>query len=257
MIKLNKNGIEYYAFHNFTKENIIHGFPNRKNGYSKEAYSSLNFSYSHCDDEEGVKKNYEKLANAFSIDSYHYGKQTHSKNVTLIDENTTEIFFQDNDGFVSDLDTTLFTYHADCGSVFIYDLKKDCFGMLHSGWRGTSLNITKNALSLMIEKYGSNPEDIIIGIGPSICYDCFEVDLDVAQIFIDKGYIDFVKYKCKTDKYYVDIKNILKAQCLEMGVPLKNIEIASQCTMCDEEEFFSHRRSGINRGTHIGFIKKR
>ena len=37
----------------------------------------------------------------------------------------------------------------------------------------------------MIETFNSNPEDIIVGIAPSIGSCCYEVGKDVAQHFLD------------------------------------------------------------------------
>ncbi|MFV0518673.1 MAG: peptidoglycan editing factor PgeF [Lachnospirales bacterium] len=257
MLKLKKGDIEYYAFNNFTNHNIVHGFPNRKNGFSKGDFASLDFSYSNSEDTEAVKNNYIKLSNTFEITDYVYGKQIHTKNVSVITEEEEEFFFKNNDGFVCDCNKTLFTYHADCGSVFLYDVITDVFGLLHSGWRGTALNITKEALNIMIGEFGCRASDIIVGVGPSICYECFEVDRKVAKTFIKEGYKTLVKYDNYKDKYFVDIKNIIKTQCMDMGIPMENIELAQECTLCNENEFFSHRRSGTNRGTHIGFLKKR
>ncbi len=257
MLKLNKNGIEYYAFENFTKANIEHGFPNRKNGYSKNYFSSLNFSYSMGDDENNVNKNYSKVFDAFNINISAKGEQTHSNNVRVATIDNNVNIYKDTDGFVTDDDIALFTFHADCGSVFMYDTKNEVFGLVHSGWRGTTLKIAEVALNKLINNFNSSPKDILIGIGPSICYDCFEVDFDVANEFINLGYTKFTKYSSVKNKYFIDIKNILKQQCLDIGIPSQNIEVSNLCTMCLEDEFFSHRRDGLNRGTHLSFIKKR
>lgn len=257
MIKQNKNGIEYYVFENLTKANVTHGFPNRKNGFSVNEFSSLNFSYSVGDDSENLKKNYEKLFETFEIENHAKAKQTHSNHIQVVAKENNIDFFEDIDGFVSDDDITLITYHADCGSIFIYDTKKDVFAILHSGWVGTSKNIIGEALKILINEFDSNPKDILVGIGPSICKNCFEVDIDVATIFENLGYNEFISIDEKRSKYLIDLKSIIKKQVLDFDVPIENIEVSDLCTKCDETEFFSHRRDGIKRGGHLGFIKKR
>ncbi len=256
MKKLIKNGIEYYTFEIFNKAEIIHGFPTKKGGYSKGDFESLNFFYSTDDDHETVNKNYKKFFETFEIDKFARGKQTHSKNVTVATEGNCSIYFENNDGFLSEEDITLITFHADCGSVFIYDLEKNVFGMLHSGWMGTSLNIVKKALHIMVRDFGTNPENIILGIGPSICKNCFETDFDVAEKFLNLGYATYVEYNNEKNKYFIDLKEILKKQAMECGVLEEKIEVATECTMCNKEEFYSHRRDGKKRGGHLGFIKK-
>ncbi len=257
MFKKVNDELEYYVFENFNKANIEHGFFNRKNGYSKGCYDSLNFSYSVGDDENLVNKNYEKVIDTFNIEFFAKGEQVHSNNVEVATKSKNIPIYKGTDGFVTCEDIALFTFHADCGSVFMYDIKKDIYGLVHSGWRGTTLNIAREALKKLVRDFGSNPKDILIGIGPSICYDCFEVDFDVAEEFLKLGYEKYIQFVEERKKYHIDIKNILKEQCLEEGVPTKNIEIANLCTMCDEREFYSHRRDGLKRGVHLSFIKKR
>lgn len=257
MIKLVKNDIEYYTFKIFNEANIIHGFPTKKGGYSKEQFTSLNFTITTKDEPENVRKNYRKLFETFNVKKYVKGKQTHSKNVAIATNENIDYEFPNNDGFVSKDDLTLITAHADCGSVFLYDTKKDVHGMLHSGWRGTASNITGEAIKKMKDDFGCNPKDIIIGIGPSICHKCFEVDKDVAEVFFDLKHNDNITWDKEKNKYFIDLKKILKKQSLKCGIPEQNIELAQECTMCNKEDFYSHRRDGANRGGHVGFIKRR
>ncbi|MFV0441706.1 MAG: peptidoglycan editing factor PgeF [Lachnospirales bacterium] len=255
MVRKIKNGIVYYTFENFNEKNIEHGFISRIGGCSKDEFASMNLSYSMGDKRENVDENYRKLQETFNIDKYIKGSQTHSKNVVVATDDNYHIFHKTTDGFVTKEDITLFTFHADCGSVFIYDIEKNVCAMLHSGWRGTVLNITKEAINLLVEKFGSNTKDIIVGIGPSICGNCFEIDLDVASKFEELGYncsFDNVK-----DKYFIDTKEVIKKQCIEMGVLEKNIEVSKDCTMCNKEDFYSHRRDNVNRGGHLAFIKRK
>ena len=37
----------------------------------------------------------------------------------------------------------------------------------------------------MKEAYGTKPEDVVVGIGPSICKKCYEIGKDVADIFVE------------------------------------------------------------------------
>ena len=52
---------------------------------------------------------------------------------------------------------------------------------------------------------GSNPSDLKAAISPSLCQDCFEVDKDVADMFIsaDSNYKDFMI--TRGDKYHFDL----------------------------------------------------
>ena len=69
-----------------------------------------------------------------------------------------------------------------CRCILVDPVKK-AIGLSHSGWRGTVGKIGKVTIELMQKTYGSDPEDIIAAIGPSICRDCYEVSGDVIQQF--------------------------------------------------------------------------
>jgi YfiH family protein len=57
----------------------------------------------------------------------------------------------------------------------------------------------------------------------------------------------------KNDKYYCDLKGLNKMLLEEILLP-DNITVSKNCTYCEENLFFSHRRQGEYRGTHAAFI---
>jgi YfiH family protein len=87
----------------------------------------------------------------------------------------------------------LMSFHADCNAVFFYDPVKKLIGLSHAGWRGTITDIGGKMVKALMEM-GSNPSDLKAAISPSLCQDCFEVDKDVADMFIsaDSNYKDFM-----------------------------------------------------------------
>lgn len=94
--------------------------------------------------------------------------------------------YRDVDGLVTkERRLALVTGHADCNAVFFFDPAKQVIGLAHSGWRGTLGGIGRAMVQTMASRYGCEPEDILAGIGPSLCQECFEVDQDVAQAFFD------------------------------------------------------------------------
>ncbi len=48
-------------------------------------------------------------------------------------------------------------------------------GIAHAGWQGTFKKVAEAAVEKMTACYGSQPKDILAGIGPSICQQCYEV----------------------------------------------------------------------------------
>jgi YfiH family protein len=70
---------------------------------------------------------------------------------------------------------------ADCMPIWLFDPKKEVFGLLHSGWRGTG--ILKAAVLGMISRFGSAPDDISAILGPSIGACCYTVPEERAMSF--------------------------------------------------------------------------
>ena len=107
-----------------------------------------------------------------------------------------------------------------------------------------------------------NPSDILCGIAPSICKDCYEVSGDVAEEFI-KAFGDSHKSELlrpsifnpnDKDKYMLDLWAACRLVFLEAGIPEEHIEITNYCTRCNPKLFYSHRIMGANRGSLAAFI---
>ena len=79
---------------------------------------------------------------------------------------------------------TLVTYYADCVPLYFLDPVTRSVGLAHAGWRGTVAKIGAVMVEKMAREFGSNPKDIIAGIGPSIGPCCYEVDEPVANQFL-------------------------------------------------------------------------
>ncbi len=70
---------------------------------------------------------------------------------------------------------------ADCMPVFLWDSRSGAFGICHSGWKGTG--IAAKAVSLMCARFGANPADICVILGPHIHECCYTVDAERAAYF--------------------------------------------------------------------------
>ncbi len=56
----------------------------------------------------------------------------------------------------------------------------------------------------------------------------------------------------RSDKFYVDLKNLNRRQLELAGVD--NIEISVECTCCKHEKYWSHRYTKGERGSQCGVI---
>lgn len=251
------NGVEYYSFSIFQGQPLRSLFTTRNGGASTGCYASLNFGFSSGDEEAAVRSNYQKLAECLHTDLSHLvtAAQTHTNTVRIVTEKdagmgiTRPRDFQDVDGLVTNVPGIgIITAHADCTPVQFYDPAQNVIGVAHSGWMGTLKNISRSMISSMKSNYGCMPSDILVAIGPSLCQDCFEVDEDVAQMFLqsDSSYEAWM-YR-KGVKTYIDLRRIIEQELLSEGVATDHIECNPTCTKCNPALFFSHRNMGTKRG---------
>jgi len=65
---------------------------------------------------------------------------------------------------------------ADCGPLFFYDAVQRVIAVAHSGRRGTEGNILQATLDCLRETYDTQPENVIVQLGPCIRPPHYEVD---------------------------------------------------------------------------------
>lgn len=245
---------------------IKHGFSTRVGGVSEGVCSTMNLSFSRGDDENAVRENFRRMANALDVeeDSFVFSQQTHTTNVrkvTLEDKGkglTRKLDYQDIDGLITNVPgLCLSTFYADCVPLYFVDPVKKAIGLSHSGWRGTVGKIGCVTVQKMQEEYGSNPKDIIAAIGPSICQDCYEVSEDVIVEFqnhFDKKYWKELYYKKENGKYQLNLWKANEIVLEEAGVLKEHIAVTNLCTCCNHETLFSHRASQGKRGNLAAFL---
>ena len=132
---------------------------------------------------------------------------------------------------------------ADCVPILLFDPVKKAVAALHAGWRGSALNISGKGVRNLVLNCGSDPKDLIAGIGPSIGPCCFEVSLDVASVFGKKtSYGEDVLQKKREGKWRLDLPGLNSLQLMSAGIPPDQIQAAGLCTSCLPNLFTSFRR---------------
>lgn len=239
------------------KTDVVHGFSTRLGGVSGGAYKSLNLGVRTDDSQENVSENYKRLKNALGTHSLVLAKQEHTDCVLAVGREhigTGELlenpFPFGVDGLVSDVPgIALGVFTADCTPVLLYDPKREAVGAVHSGWRGTTQHITKKAIDLMMEKYGCDPKDIKVLIGPSIKECCFEIKSDAEKI-LREAYpkLDFIKIR--DGRMFADTTSCIESDLYALGIT--DIDICPTCTCCRNDLLFSHRKG--DKGRQLGVI---
>lgn len=142
---------------------------------------------------------------------------------------------------------------ADCVPILIYDKARMACGAVHAGWRGTAEGILPNTLREMESEFHSDPEDILIAIGPAIRWCCYEVGPEVLNAVIRfAGDGDY--HMEKTGKICLDLPTANKMQAIKMGVPEDQIWMSDECTYCNPERYYSYRYAKRVMGSQGGFI---
>ena len=157
----------------------------------------------------------------FHTENLAVPEQIHSTKVKYID---TPGNYNDVDGLITDNPKIILTLKvADCVPIYLYDKKNECYGLIHSGWRGTKNKIITNALNIFFNDFKSLSENILIVIGPHIQKCCYEIDWNVAQHF-----------SCLTknhkNKWLLDLSQEIKNDILDFKIP-KHIKIVAEFPM--------------------------
>ena len=246
MIVQEKNGLKYYQFESFLEEGVTHGFFTRLGGVSPEPWSSLNTATTRGDSAENVIENLTRMFGVFGLDlrSRYDGWQCHCRTVIAADvpRDLSERRPLRADGLMTaNPEVTLVQRFGDCVPIIFYDPVCKAVGICHAGWPGTLDNISGIMIRNMRKLYGTDPKDLLAGIGPSIGPDHFEVKEDVAGPF-RRAFGERWAQIGRTDaegRIFIDLWKANRLLLEEQGV--RKVETAGICTVCHKDEWFSHR----------------
>ena len=128
---------------------------------------------------------------------------------------------------------------ADCQGLMIYDPRVHCMAVVHSGWRGSTLNIIGKTVRQLQETYGSEPHDLLVAISPSLGPCCASFSDPFREL--PACYHKFI-----VTENCVDFWALSLWQCLAAGIPGEQVELAQECSKC-QPEYFSHRNGDAGR----------
>lgn len=174
-------------------------------------------------------------------------EQTHSDHIATVDERNE---YLDTDGLIlTEPDTTIYLRFADCTPLVFYDPKHNIGAISHAGWRGTAARIGVKTVAKMVLNFSTKPEDLIVLIGPAISKCCYEVSEEVKDTLLSTVKNTKGLYEGRN----VDLKKINARQLEEIGV--KNIDICSFCTSCNNDMFYSYRKENGTKERHFAVLK--
>lgn len=117
-------------------------------------------------------------------------------------------------------------YVADCCAVFLVDPENRACGLVHSGKRGTELEIVPKAVGLMGSEYGTRPEAVVAQLSPCI----------------------------RPPRYEVDFAAAIREQCRAAGLAVGNIHDPGTCTGGNVGHYYSYRQESGKTGRMLAVL---
>ena len=160
-------------------------------------------------------------------------QQIHGNKVAVVDladcsgsrVGCTDNEFPSCDGIITNQrGIVLGVYVADCCAVYIVDPKTPAIGLVHSGRKGTELCVATNAITQMIDRFGSDPANMIVQLSPCIRPPHYEVDFAVEIV----------------------------RQFGSLGV--KQVHDSGVCTACDLVRYYSYRAEKGKTGRMLALL---
>lgn len=185
----------------------------------------------------------------FQIEKLTTAEQKHTTNVAVVDESNAgsgstniETRIPNTDALITNQPgICLMALSADCVPILLYDKQNHAAAAIHSGWRGTAQGIVKTTVEAMQQQFGTNPNNLVAGIGPCISVCCFEVGNEVAEQF---AYIpNVIEHRQGAPRPFVDLVKANRYWLTQAGVLATNIEESGLCTSCQHNILYSHRRN--------------
>lgn len=238
---------KFAIFSNFPE--LIHGISNRRFGNMKMGDQA----------DAGVLQNREQFLSELNINiaDLVVPKQVHSANIVIVNENgrgkgslDPQTAIAATDGVMTKTKNIyLMVTVADCLPILIYDPVLKIAGVFHAGWRGIIVQIVPKVIKKFTD-LGSDPQNLLVGIGPGICQKHFVVKKDVLSFFRD-DYPSAVMVR--NNDGYVDLKKAVLGDLKKAGILSRNIEMTHICTVCENGVYGSYRKEG-SHASHMAAV---
>jgi YfiH family protein len=238
-----RDGLRYFTFPLLDAAGLPHAVMTRRGGSSRPPFESLNLGASVGDDPSAVERNRRSVFALFGRDPHSAAElhQVHSNLILAARSRRAGGPLGQADGMVTDSpDLTLSMRFADCVPILLFDPVRRAAGMAHAGWKGTLSKIAASAVQALREQFGSRPEDILAGIGPSIGPDHYAVGGEVADaVRAAYGPAADRWLSRRGESLHLDLWAANEFALRQSGV--EKITQAGLCTACNTGDWFSHR----------------
>jgi YfiH family protein len=265
---------EYLEFEALSsRPQVAHAVFTRRRGFSIGSYEGLNGSVTTGDDLTTVRRNRRAVQDAIGL-PLTWARPVHGTNAVFIDRDFAagaaedperfqrmheHLRLIDADAMVTDVPGIALCWSfGDCAPVLLYDPRHEAIALVHSGWRGSAGGIVPRTIAAMGDHYGSDPAELIVGVGPAIGSCCYEVQNNVIAAFqadplvSDTAvFVERVPAGETHPRHFLDVRRSTYNQALAAGVLPEHLEDADICTGCRTDMFYSHRREPWPSGRFV------
>jgi YfiH family protein len=167
-----------------------------------------------------------------------------------------------------DPDVAIAVRAADCVPLLMADTRAGAVAAVHAGWRGTAAGAAVAAVQALVREFGSNPEDLVVAIGPSIGPCCYEVGTELVDAFaaaghprhlIDRWFLALPPERGSRARpnLRLDVAGANRDQLVLAGVPEQNIYACALCTAMHLDVLTSFRAEKEKSGRMAAIIRAR
>jgi len=160
-------------------EEVLHGFVLRVPGLDV------------CADRESALRRlgafHEVARQSFGTRQVRFAEQVHGASVALVTVDSAAKSAHADALVTRDPEVLLGIHVADCCAVFLVDPRRNAIGLVHSGKKGTELNVVGAAVQKMAMEFGTDPADVVAQLSPCIRPPQYEVDFAAEIIQNLKG----------------------------------------------------------------------
>ena len=156
-------------------EDVQHGFVLRVPGLDVRANREMAL--------QRLEEYHQLARQSFGTRHFCLAEQIHGNSVAAVTANSAPKSPRVDALITSDPQVLLGIYVADCCAVFLVDSRRSAIGLVHSGKKGTELNIVGAVIQKMAMVYGTEPADLVAQLSPCIRPPFYEVDFaeNIAQ----------------------------------------------------------------------------
>ena len=156
-------------------EDVQHGFVLRVPGLDVRANREMAL--------QRLEEYHQLARQSFGTRHFCLAEQIHGNSVAAVTADSAPKSPRVDALITRDPQVLLGIYVADCCAVFLVDSRRSAIGLVHSGKKGTELNIVGAVIQKMAMVYGTEPADLVAQLSPCIRPPFYEVDFaeNIAQ----------------------------------------------------------------------------